>query len=91
MAGGGDLQSPKKRKRDAAGKPKKLAKGGDDGKKRKRPSDANMAQGGGGGEVKVKKEPVTAKGKRLAAKVSLLLVRSVNFNHLWSWSMGSRH
>uniref|UniRef100_A0A0E0D937 PUM-HD domain-containing protein n=1 Tax=Oryza meridionalis TaxID=40149 RepID=A0A0E0D937_9ORYZ len=69
MAGGGDLQSPKKRKRDAAGKPKTLAKGGDDGKKRKRPSDANMAQGGGGGgEVKVKKEPVTAKEKRLAAK-----------------------
>uniref|UniRef100_A0A0D3FQY3 PUM-HD domain-containing protein n=1 Tax=Oryza barthii TaxID=65489 RepID=A0A0D3FQY3_9ORYZ len=68
MAGGGDLQSPKKRKRDAARKPKTLAKGGDDGKKWKRPSDANMAQGGGGGEVKVKKEPVTAKEKRLAAK-----------------------
>uniref|UniRef100_A0A0E0KL22 PUM-HD domain-containing protein n=1 Tax=Oryza punctata TaxID=4537 RepID=A0A0E0KL22_ORYPU len=65
--GGGDLQSPKKRKRDTAGKPKTLAKGGDDGKKRKRPSDANVAHGGGG-EVKVKKEPVTAKEKRLAAK-----------------------
>ncbi|KAF0912311.1 hypothetical protein E2562_013991 [Oryza meyeriana var. granulata] len=70
MAGGGDdVRSPKKRKRDSVGKPKTLAKGGDDGKKRKRPSDANVAQrGGGGGEVKVKKQLVTAKEKRLAAK-----------------------
>uniref|UniRef100_A0A0D9V2M4 PUM-HD domain-containing protein n=1 Tax=Leersia perrieri TaxID=77586 RepID=A0A0D9V2M4_9ORYZ len=68
--GGGEVQSPKKRKRDAAGKPKTLAaKGGDEGKKqRKRPYDANVAQGSGGGEFKVKKQPVTAKEKRLAAK-----------------------
>ncbi|KAL5217071.1 hypothetical protein ABZP36_017755 [Zizania latifolia] len=64
-SGGDDLQSPKKRKHDAVGKPKSLAKGGDDGKKRKRPSDANVARGGGGD---VKKQPVTAKEKRLAAK-----------------------
>ncbi|XP_006651985.1 pumilio homolog 24 [Oryza brachyantha] len=67
--GGGDVQSPRKRKRDGAGKPKAMAKGADDGKKRKRPHDADVGHGGGGsGEVKAKKQPVTAKEKRLAAK-----------------------
>jgi hypothetical protein len=53
MAGGGEFQGGTKRKRDATGKPSKPV------------ATAGKGGGGGGGH----KEPVTAKDKRVAAKV----------------------
>ena len=77
-AGGSDLQSPKKRKREHAEgktKPRPQVKGGGDGAKRKKHSGAGgyAAHGGAGADEAVakKKRPVTPKEKRLAAKVSL--------------------
>ena len=76
-AGGSDLQSPKKRKREQVEgktKPRPQVKGGGDGVKRKKHSGAGgyAAHGGGAGEAAAKKKrPVTPKEKRLAAKVSL--------------------
>ncbi|CAN6302898.1 unnamed protein product [Urochloa humidicola] len=74
MAGGGsDLQSPKKRKREHAEgktKPRTQVKGGGDGEKRKKHSGTGgHAPHGGAGEVAAKKkQPVTPREKRLAAK-----------------------
>ncbi|TVU43924.1 hypothetical protein EJB05_03345 [Eragrostis curvula] len=65
-SGGGDVQSPRKRKREhAEGKPKK-PHGGAATKGKKRP----VAQGAHGfaGEAVAKKQPVTPREKRLAAK-----------------------
>lgn len=86
MAGGGDLQGAKKRKREhAEGKAKHRpqVKGGGDGGKRKKHSAAGgyAADGGAGEAVARKKTPVTPKEKRLAAKVSLVSVRK-------RWNMG---
>jgi pumilio family protein 6 len=80
MAGGGDLQGAKKRKREHAegkAKPRPQVKGGGDGGKRKKHS----ADGGAGEAVARKKTLVTPKEKRLAAKVSLVSVRK-------RWNMG---
>ena len=76
MAGGGDLQGAKKRKREHAegkAKPRPHVKGGGDGAKRKKHSAGGgyAADGGAGEAVARKKTPVTPKEKRLAAKVSL--------------------
>jgi len=71
MAGGGDRQGAKKRKREHAegkAKPRPQVKGGGDGGKRKKHS---AADGGAGEAVARKKTPVTHKEKRIAAKVSL--------------------
>ncbi|OEL15665.1 Pumilio-like protein 24 [Dichanthelium oligosanthes] len=74
MAGGGsDLQSPKKRKREHAEgktKPRPQVKGGGDGAKRKKHAGAGgyAAHGGAGEAVAKKKQPVTPREKRLAAK-----------------------
>ncbi|CAD6207482.1 unnamed protein product [Miscanthus lutarioriparius] len=73
MAGGGDLQGAKKRKREHAegkAKPRPHVKGGGDGAKRKKHSAAGgyAADGGAGEAVARKKTPVTPKEKRLAAK-----------------------
>ncbi|XP_066335031.1 pumilio homolog 24-like [Miscanthus floridulus] len=73
MAGGGDLQGAKKRKREHAegkAKPRPHVKGGGDGAKRKKHSAGGgyAADGGAGEAVARKKTPVTPKEKRLAAK-----------------------
>ena len=74
-AGGSDLRSPKKRKREHAEgktKPRPQVKGGGDGAKRKKHSGAGGYAAHGAGEaVAKKKRPITPKEKRLAAKVSL--------------------
>ncbi|XP_062214063.1 pumilio homolog 24 isoform X2 [Phragmites australis] len=71
MAGGGDLQSAKKRKREnAEGIPKRKppqAKGGESGAKRKEYHGARAGHGAAG-EAVAKKQPVTARDRRLAAK-----------------------
>uniref|UniRef100_A0A0A9CMU0 PUM-HD domain-containing protein n=1 Tax=Arundo donax TaxID=35708 RepID=A0A0A9CMU0_ARUDO len=70
MVGGGDLQSAKKRKREhAEGKPKpSQVKGGESGAKRKKHPGAHAGHGAAGEAAVKKKQPVTAKEKRLAAK-----------------------
>ncbi|KAI4963404.1 hypothetical protein ZWY2020_014146 [Hordeum vulgare] len=75
MAGGGDHPGANKRKREAAGRPKAPSKGGGDATKRKKTYDAPAA--------KAKPQPVTAKGKRVAAKEmseSRKMKRKPNYN-----------
>jgi hypothetical protein len=69
MAGGADVQGGNKRKRDAAGKHSAgKGGGGDGGVKRNKSYDATAPRGGGGGG-----QPVTARDKRVAAKVPPLV------------------
>ncbi|KAM0928212.1 hypothetical protein ACQ4PT_002339 [Festuca glaucescens] len=86
MAGGGDVQGGNKRKRDAPGKPS-AGKGGD-GMKRNKSYHAPAAPrggGGGGGGGGGSAQPVTARDKRVAAKVpemseSRKMKRKPNYN-----------
>jgi hypothetical protein len=75
MAGGAEVHGTNKRKRD--GKPSSgKCGGGGDGAKRNKSYDAPAAPRGGGGGG----QPVTARDKRVAAKVQPVLACFLSFD-----------